>query len=400
MPTYIEEKQKWIDKLFKYKDDNVEIVIDRVLYFGSKNWYIGYIMDKTSKKYFMAWFSHNQPNAKDILDSNKVIEIIYSDDDSYIPSTATPICDAVEIMYNSAINDMMVNLNTCDMAKDLSDTVEKVENLVPPSDNDDEYKRYKLENFVYRTDTNIQLIGLLKTINNSWNVNKQSSNVKLSYAPWDNLMASTYSTDIEKRDEAISIANDSDSIKKTNNHLVDDYVRTIDNSKNVLIIGHMIRIGKILNESKLFKGRYSSTVGRTKQITNLHHTSIEMDNHWNHTSSMMMMKDGEESLDFLFKDLQKLNQNKRCLKSELKELYKELLTFSPDVNLSEFSESDDNIVNNKFIDYTSDRNFYELDTLYNLSGFINFHIDIIDKESEDDWFANGIKEMLDNHDDD
>ena len=119
-------------------------------------------------------------------------------------------------------------------------------------------------------------------------------------------------------------------------------------SREVMIIGHAIRIG-ILNNDLLYS-RYNNIFNSTDQnkiLVNTHNTSIEMDNNWKYTNHMMLTS-GEDSLDENFYGLEKTDININPLRirrfniSELSHL-----SFEIDERLNEKNKSlsDEEILN-------------------------------------------------------
>ena len=389
MPNNI--KELIINKLFRYKNDTESVIIDKVLYFSSKIWYIGSIIEDNITKPFMAYFGHYQPNAKSIITEDNIVDIIFIDlNKDILPSTVVPIEDVIEIMYNSTINDLESNSDIVDVdelrsrkaAHIKNDEIDKIERTMNgvSSENNSRATLLNLstDKLTFPNSHNYGMLGALYR-------NALMAYFEFGTSPFfDSLQTFMFSKDYKNREEITS------GKYQGYNHYESSYDDTVSKEQNVYIIGHAIRIGYIKNDKEKFIGRYGSVIGKDIKITNLHHNCLEMDNEWKYYNSMLM-QEGEESLDLPFCKLASLDFNIQPFLSETDKMEKTKITISLSSNLESFINDDkENLLKEDDDGY---------DTLFNNYKTI---INLIESESDDydKWMRDGqIKKESNSYDD-
>lgn len=342
------KNKEWFESIFIYKD----ITLTHVLYFDSRMWYIG----KENDKNIMVWFGHNQPTAKNIS-LGKYIDLITFNSFSELPSTIVPLTDVVEIMSNATINDIATSIIENEKIESYDNSLyqsvidnfnnlnnETISLILRKIENMDYNLRYKYK-FLKESilDGSFLTSLILNQKTNTRQINNNTS-VLNSMPIADHLNVFLGSKDYKERNE--------NCIHKTNifnnlNISINDNSKDYE-SREVMIIGHAIRIG-ILNNDLLYS-RYNNIFNSTDQnkiLVNTHNTSIEMDNDWKYTNHMMLTS-GEDSLDENFYGLEKTDINinplriKRFNISELSHL-----SFEIDERLNEKNKSlsDEEILN-------------------------------------------------------
>lgn len=342
------EKKKWINKLLNSQKRNANIFnkgylssykynayyyIDSIVYFESKVWYhfrkhIEYYSDdeiiKTKITHLLVNFGHHQPNVKAVASyyrqkinygyySDMIEEIIEFDNEDQLPSTRIPIEDIVDIVYNSAINTKAVNIQQNNIEAQIKNTnvnmiVNDVFKALLPNDTINTV-------FADTINTNIlqQMLcdfGSTEISDSSdiFNISERAPYIKNitdtdhKFIRYDNMPA----LHCKKKQKSKKKYNPIHHIKNHNDSDVKKY--------KTLVIGHGVRIGALLN-TQLFKERHSTFnvyYNGIKILSNMHHNSIEVDNHWQYINSYNG-KINEQSVDKDFIDPRFTDKNEQAL---------------------------------------------------------------------------------------
>lgn len=390
--SYDVEKRKWLDKLFKYERDkdnlyHLKLEITHVLYFNSKMYYIG---RENDDKYFMCYFGHVQPCISNLNKSLEYIDNIENIND--LPSTIVPIEDVCEIMDTSCINDLAENIL---VDQTVDDTINKYNDSRVRSILSDEVREYFtiLDNEGDKNDdrvtnkivVNNTHFGLLSSFICSSDKLSSSQREHLIYK---NSIVDNINLYISSNDNCIR----KDKVIDNSNNLFNNLILSKEDKRKVedyrtLIIGHAIRIGEV--NTNLFKPRYTNV--SESNFTNLHHTSIEMDNHWRY-HNYMTLEDDERSVDETFsKFLSYENMN-------LEPILKNNESVNVIINDS-YNEDIKEINENKLNEDIEHYNFFEYNN-HNERRLNHMMTSKILKTIEDDeyslWIKKGIESILSN----
>ena len=363
-------KENWIIKLFHYKSHpskiftyaiNYDIKIIGVVYFESKIWYYTIYNEiiydpkfTQSTKHLLVNFGHHQPSAKNLRSYAEKLkgyntyicnfeEVIEFNDPEQLPSTIVPIEELIVLVHNATINTKATNLSINDPTQNnlLASKIfnESFKSLVNHNgerainyDNIIQKNLYGMLNSYRYLVKTIQHFGMLPTIFYKSTINGIKTGSGIRYEP-ANLYKKHYKDTIIHKE-----------LRKPY-HLID----SDPNYYKVLMIGHGIRIGALLDK-KLFKDRnLSFLMCKNIMLSNMHHNSLELDNYWNYTNNYSGGAINENAVDDEFASPEITDINIDDLKYH-NIINNNALTIEIDDAFNERINHDTNTLKNKLID--------------------------------------------------